>query len=212
VDGTLTDPLDDDCDDDDYLDGEEIEAGTNPHYEYSHPYTGGYAVGFCDELPDEASAGPTGTGNYGSDNWTAYQAGDVMANYEWIDSYGELVSLYSFCGKTIMMAVSTMWCGPCKTLAAQLPGIQEEYVDQEFTAIEFLTQDNGGARPDVDDLVQWRDTYELDGIPVVAQERAAVWKKFFDADGYVPSTIIIGPDMTVLSMDEGIHDPAAFLD
>jgi hypothetical protein len=106
-----TDPTVADSDGDTYLDGEEVDAGTNPLYEYSHPYTGGYNVGYCDTPP--VPTGPTGACSFthgGSTyNWTCYQIGDVPENFSLIDQYGEYVDLYSFCGQHITLTSGAFW-------------------------------------------------------------------------------------------------------
>ncbi len=112
-----TDPADPDSDDDGFDDGEEVlEHGTNPLYEHSHPYTGGYNVGFCDTPPEPT--GPTGRveGWFAPDDgpaewyeWAVYQEGDVVDDFAWRDQHGETVHLYSFCGQTVMLAFAAFW-------------------------------------------------------------------------------------------------------
>ena len=92
-----------DADGDGYTAGEEQSAGTNPNYVYSHPYTGGYNVGYCDEEP--VPTGPTGDNGYNA----AYQAGDVVENFTLTDQHGEDVDLYSFCGQYVMIAFGAFW-------------------------------------------------------------------------------------------------------
>ena len=96
-----TDPDNEDSDGDGYADGEEVnDHGTNPAYVYSHPYTGGYNVGWCDEEPNPT--GPTGPGG-------AYREGDVASNFTLTDQHGELVDLYSFCGQNVMIGFGAFW-------------------------------------------------------------------------------------------------------
>ena len=107
-----TDPNDPDSDGDGYQDGLEVDEGTNPLYEYSHTYTGGYNVGYCaDGLP--SPTGPTGacTLQHGGNtyNWACYQVGDVVENFSLIDQHGEYVDLYSFCGQHIVLTSGAFW-------------------------------------------------------------------------------------------------------
>jgi len=111
-----TDPDDPDSDDDGWGDGDEVEAGTNPLYIHSHPYTGGYNVGYCDTPP--VPTGPTGiiSGMFEPTDmppeyfeWPVYEVGDVVDNFEWRDQHGEQVSLYSFCGHHVMMIFGAFW-------------------------------------------------------------------------------------------------------
>ena len=111
-----TDPDDPDSDDDGFDDGREVDAGTNPLYEHSHPYTGGYNVGYCDSPPEPT--GPTGTisGMFEPDDmppeyyeWPVYELGDVVDDFAWRDQHGETVHLYSFCGHHVMLIFGAFW-------------------------------------------------------------------------------------------------------
>ena len=93
------DPSSDD-DGDGFTYAEEEAAGTNPDYAYSHPYTGDYNVGFCADGVAEGDAGPSGS---------AYAVGDIAANFSLMDQHGEMVDLYSFCGKTVMLVSGAFW-------------------------------------------------------------------------------------------------------
>ena len=94
-----------DDDADGFTNGDEDAAGTNPDYAYSHPYIEAYNVGYCEDGVAEAT-GPTATSSYG---YPMYQAGDVAENFSLMDKNGEMVDLYSFCGKTIMLVSSAFW-------------------------------------------------------------------------------------------------------
>jgi hypothetical protein len=111
-----TDPDDPDSDDDGHDDGDEVQAGTNPLYVHSHPYSGGYNVGYCDTPP--VPTGPTGTvsGYFEPDDagpewyeWPVYALGDVVDDFAWRDQHGETVHLYSFCGHHVMLMFGAFW-------------------------------------------------------------------------------------------------------
>ena len=109
-----------DDDGDGFTNAEEDEAGTNPDYAYSRPYEGGYNVGFCDtpraSQPDLVQRASPRTVRPMSGRRSTM--GDVPNNMTFMDQYGEMVDLYSFCGKHVMVLVSAGWCGPCRSLAA----------------------------------------------------------------------------------------------
>ncbi|MFH1468874.1 MAG: thrombospondin type 3 repeat-containing protein [Pseudomonadota bacterium] len=106
------DPLVADTDGDGFSDGDEISAWTNPAFAYSHPYTGGYNVGWCEDGLPEAT-GPTGdcsTSIHGNTySWDCYQVGDVLENFSLMDQFGEMVDLYSFCGQVISIVNGAFW-------------------------------------------------------------------------------------------------------
>jgi thiol-disulfide isomerase/thioredoxin len=210
-----SDPPVDSADDDDdgFTNAEEEAAGTNPNYAYSHPYTGGYNVGFCDTPPEPT--GPTGLGeNDRGVTWTAYQEGDVVENWTMTDQYGEDVDLYSFCGKTVMVSLSAGWCGPCRSLAEDMQAMQDTYRDQDLQIIEIITGDNQNELPSLDFLMEWHEDYSFTDIPVLLPPRATSWDAVtmqWELDQYIPTVFIIGPDGTVLSADQGVHDPSPYL-
>ncbi len=103
-----TDPSNPDSDGDGFNDGDEVADGTNPMYEYSHVYTGGYNVGYC-ENGEPTATGPSGQGSYGSHRWTAYKVGDVVDNFTLTDQHGEMVDLYSFCGQVVVLSFGAFW-------------------------------------------------------------------------------------------------------
>jgi thiol-disulfide isomerase/thioredoxin len=210
---TLEDLADDDADG--FTNAEEAEAGTNPDYAYSHPYTGGYNVGFCDTPPEPT--GPTGTGRNESSGvtWDAYDVGDVVENWTMTDQYGELVDLYSFCGKHVVVALSAGWCGPCRYAAEEMQAYQDEYREKGVQFIEIITGDNSDELPDIDFLMGWDDQYGFTDIPVLLPPRATGWDAItmqWEMDMAIPTLYHISPNGTVLSADDLIHDPGQFLD
>ena len=211
--GIVDDGTDDDGDG--FTNMEEEEAGTNPDYAYSHPYTGGYNVGFCDTPPEPT--GPTGTGLNESTGvtWAAYDVGDVVENWTMTDQHGEEVDLYSFCGKHIVVAFSAGWCGPCRNAAAEMQAKQDEYRDQDVQFIEVITGDNRDEHPDTAFLIEWGVEYGFTDIPVLLPPRATGWDAItlqWEMDMAIPTLYHISPNGTVLSADDLIHDPGQFLD
>jgi hypothetical protein len=209
-----TDPNDSDTDDDGVNDGTESEQGTDPKnaIHFSYP-SGDYPVGPCTVEPKEADAGPTGTGEYIYDgttySWVAYQEGDLIDNWTFLDSYGQEVSMWSFCGLTQLIALCATWVPTCESAAAELPDMIEEYAAYNWTPIELLYQDVYGGLPDVAVLEDWRDSFELETIPVVApiDETQLMEVYVFDTDLYVPSYSVVGPDLVFQVMDDiGAHD------
>lgn len=201
-----TDPNDVDTDGDGQEDGAEVEAGTSPTNPYSLTYEyGDYNVGNCTELPEASD--PSGPNNDYANTWAN---GDVAANFTLVDQYGQDVSLYSFCGQHIMIAFGAAWCGPCKDLADEVQAVQDEYGPEGFQAIEILIEDAGGNPPDQQDLVDWYNDHGMVNIPVLNDGAYEVWP-YYELDWGIPTVVHIGPDMTILSVDEYIYDPGQFM-
>ncbi|MBN1334510.1 MAG: hypothetical protein JXB39_00960 [Deltaproteobacteria bacterium] len=69
----------------------------------------------------------------------------------------------------------------------------------------------------MEDLGEWADENDLVTVPVLQVPSGYQWFPTglyyrYEADMYIPTFVHIGPDMTFLSVDEGITDPGAFLE
>lgn len=91
--GAGTDPNNADTDGDGKLDGEEIAQGFDPLDPEDTPYTGDYEVGPCDEAPVA----------------TGHAPGDIAQDFSLSDQNGEIVSLYSFCDKAVLLVSAAFW-------------------------------------------------------------------------------------------------------
>ncbi len=204
-----TDPAEPDSDGDGFDDKVEVDAELNPNFEWSHPYEeGDYLVGACPTLPAEGS-GPTGMGAYSDGTqtweWEAYQVGDTLNPWSGSDNFEQEVGFYTFCGNYMLVTVSAGWCGPCQQLAAELADVQEQVRNDysNFVAFELLYQNTQGNTPNTRTLADWKETYALDGVPVVGPADAAETElTYMEVDGFIPTSFIVSPDMRVLSMDE----------
>jgi hypothetical protein len=88
-----TDPNDPDSDGDGHMDGDEDWNGTDPLDADDHPYLGGWDITRCDQVPQV----------------TGDNVGQVTSDFALSDQYGEDVSLYDFCQKTILLITGTFW-------------------------------------------------------------------------------------------------------
>lgn len=88
-----SDPEKPDSDGDGFSDGDEVEQGKDPMDSADKPYLGGWATGQCDDIEQTGS-----------------EVGDVGANFELMDQFGEMVSLYDFCeAKAIYLVFGAFW-------------------------------------------------------------------------------------------------------
>jgi Bacterial TSP3 repeat len=88
-----TDPFNEDSDGDGFADGLEVDSGRDPLDAESKPYTGGWKTDSC--ANDIASTGSA--------------VGDVGADFELMDQFGETVRLYDFCAHTIYIVFGAFW-------------------------------------------------------------------------------------------------------
>jgi len=210
----------DDPDGDGFSNAEEQEAGTNPNYEYSHPYTGDYQVGFCRDKPNPT--GPTQAQRYTDESGTSYdylsyQKGDVAENFTLQDQHGEEVDLYSFCGTHVMLVVSAGWCAPCRAEAAVLQEVADAYPEAQI--LQVLAQDDDGYIPNQTFLATWASLYGFETIAAMGELAApSTYEQYFSSvssqfedDGYIPTIFHLDTDMTILSADQGVSTPDTWM-
>ncbi len=210
-----TDPSDPDSDDDGYDDGQEVDEGTNPTYAYSHPYTGGYNVGSCDD-GTAAETGPTGVGSYLDYEWPYYAVGDVVSNFSLVDQHGEWVDLYSFCGHHVALVLCTAWDSNCQREAGSAQATQDAYAAQGFQYISMLSQNDVGAPPEPSDLLAYAEANGMTSIPALglAATDQDEWTDLaftYEVNFFVPTYYHLGPDMTVLASEASSADPSPYL-
>ena len=219
-DGAIVGGPDDDPDEDGYTNAEEQEAGTNPNYAFSHPYSGDYRIGFCRKRPDPT--GPTNSQNYSgpdgfSYDYATYKQGDVADNFTLRDQYGEMVDLYSFCGNHVMLVVGAGWCGPCRQEAGRLQSVAEEYPEAQI--IQILAQDSSENTPSLGFVQGWADQYGFENVaalgvvsaPTSYEEYFSAPSVLFEDDGYIPTIYHLDDEMKVVSADQGVQTPDTWL-
>ncbi len=141
-----------------------------------------------------------------------YQAGDIAENFTLLDQAGEQVDLYSFCGQVVMISFGAMGCGPCQDLAAEGQALQDRYADDGFQMIDVLVEDMGGTQPAQSELEEWADAFGFSTIPVLQNRTASDYVPWvtYELDWGIPTTVMLGADMEVLSVDANETDPRRY--
>ena len=85
-----------------------------------------------------------------------------------------------------------------------------QYGAQGFQSIDVLIENSYGQTPSESDLQQWAQAAGMQTVPVLSDAGYTNWAQY-EVDFYIPTIIHLGPDMTVLSVDEGISDPGYFI-
>ena len=89
---------------------------------------------------------------------------------------------------------------------------QDEYGTYGFQYIEVMTGDDLEAQPTPQsDLQQWQEDAQMLTIPTLDAYNFSDWG-VYEVDFGTPSITHIGPEMQILSIDEGIEDPNQFMD
>jgi thiol-disulfide isomerase/thioredoxin len=125
------------------------------------------------------------------------RTGDVLNDHIGTDQHGDEVSLWQFYGSCTLVDIGTMWCGPCRELAATFQETAEHYPEVQF--VQLLPEDDLGNPTSVEKLNEWAEFYGIEE-PVVSDD--AGWHDCAVPEDVFPAVLIVGPDMKVL--DAGV--------
>ena len=226
-----TDPGDSDTDDDGWSDGEEVlEEGTSPTSAYSHPYIGDYNVGACPAYPDKATAHPTGSRvvqtSGGKTTVPLYEPGDTVRNFTLVDQHGEMVDLYSFCGKFVdvlffqfdHLGASTTEYAALSCWIRDMKSVHDYYRDYGYQLVVVLTLNSEDELPTTDDVDAVAARLGFLNVPALASNDESItsFHAWFEKDFHEPTLVHIGPELNVLSVDNddcaGVdRDPCAYM-
>ena len=134
--------------------------------------------------------------------------GSVVPNARLMDRCGEMVDLWDFYGRYLIVDVAQPDCGPCKEMAADAPaGLAA--IRTAGHPVVGVTVLGGGLstpylEPDESVLVAWEDAYGDDEL--LLSDRGwgyAIFQPYWgDAFGY-PTYALVAPDMSVLAVEKG---------
>lgn len=181
---SLTDPNNPDTDADSYTDGEEVEAGTQPRNPYSRPYAGGYPDNAClDSTPS-----PTGT-----------QIGDIAPDFALIDQFGELVSLYSFCKRPIVLYSCAAGSPVCVRLVQE--GVEDAVDEQVLVVIPYVDSGTAFTEPTLDDVIAFAQELDTEGVPVLLDPYQFI-PQTYERDLDAITVVRFGSGLTLESIDQ----------
>ncbi len=200
-----------DSDGDGWDDGVEVSRGTNPLWESHHPYEfGDYRSAPCPEPPSVEGAGPQGSTQVDRDGATVayavYEPGDLVWDGRYLDEWGQEVHFWSACGLTVWVIVGAEDSERLLQAAVDIPSLLQHNADYDWTPVLILRADHDGDLPTADRLTTWRESFGLDGVPVVAPATRTQQDMLlaFDVDGHDPSTAVLGQDLRVMTIDQDV--------
>lgn len=124
-----------------------------------------------------------------------WEPGNAVPDVRFTDQFGEEVSLWQFHGQVVLFDISTMWCAPCRELAAETQATATAFEEDPFVYLTVLMEDVEGGPPTQEDLNLWADNFQIRSAPVVEdggrQTIGAIQANQF------PAVLVIGPDLRV---------------
>jgi thiol-disulfide isomerase/thioredoxin len=130
-----------------------------------------------------------------------WSEGDVVKDARWTDQFGAEVSLWQFYGRVIVLDFSTLWCGPCQVLAADVQATADDYPD-DLTYVTILVEDLDGNVPDTEELSYWGEYFGITS-PIVS-DTANIAPTLLPDSSY-PGLFLIDRDLVI----HGRIDPAS---
>jgi len=178
-----TDPQNADSDGDGYRDGDEEQAGSDPTDPDDVIYTGGWPFNPNKELVTDPGWESSAT------------EGAPVPRFVAVDQYGDSVELWDFGGhdRPIVLDMGTIWCTPCKGLAAYLSTGDTEHVvdypwwdeayeglydmvqneDIYWVTVLFSESKSHGPSSQAD-AAAWHEEFPNEKIPVLADADLAL--------------------------------------
>ena len=123
--------------------------------------------------------------------------GQVLRDAQLTDQNGDTTCLWQFYGDVLVVDVSTVWCGPCQELAADVEETAEHYADDNVTYVTILTEDEGRNEPIVQDLADWGEYFGITQ-PILMDPQAFYSGSSLDGGNY-PAIMVVDRTMTVRS-------------
>jgi len=123
-----------------------------------------------------------------------YQRGDVFPDLRLRDQHGDQVAFWQWYGMVIALDLSTMWCGPCQGLAAEVDHTWKDYRDEGFIYITMMPENVTGEPPSKADLNQWADTFGI-SAPILSDRDGHTYD--INQGAGFPQIMIIGRDMRI---------------
>ncbi len=107
--------------------------------------------------------------------WTecSQKVGDHPCNFSLMDQNGNMVDLYDYHDKVIVIDLSTMWCGVCHNIAQEGDEWVNDYGADNFIWLTILVDNATGDPPTLADIQQWASQYNIT-IPVLVGDRSLV--------------------------------------
>ena len=112
-------------------------------------------------------------------SWVTWEAcsqkvGDHPCNFSLMDQYEQMIDLYDFHEKVIVVDLSSIWCGVCQNIAAKGEEFVADYGEENVIWVTILVDGlSYGVPPSLADIQAWANNYNIIG-PVLMGDRSLV--------------------------------------
>jgi thiol-disulfide isomerase/thioredoxin len=151
--------------------------------------------------------------------------GAQVPHFTAVDQYGDIVDLYDFAGRgaPIVIDMGTIFCGPCKAMAAYLStgdmsnlvwdppegaapgyypwwsedyeGLRDMIANEEIYWLTVLFNESVSGPSDQEECAEWDEAYPNPHIPVLADTNLEL-KTWLDIQSY-PTLNLVSEDMVL---------------
>ena len=125
--------------------------------------------------------------------------GDHPCNFTLMDQHGDMVELYDYHGKIIVIDLSAIWCVVCNNIANKGEEFAADYGSENIVWLTILV-DGGtwGNPPTLEEIQNWATVYGLTG-PVLLGDRSLVdltAETGYPVSGW-PTLVVIDQEMVL---------------
>ncbi len=117
----------------------------------------------------DSSVGSSSDTSKVEQNYCATLVDQTICDFQAIDSLGEIANLSDLYGQPIVLDLSAMWCGPCKTAGQNTQAAADSL--ENVTFLTVLIENEYGSAPTDSDLQRWEDSYDITSAPVWGSSR-----------------------------------------
>lgn len=122
------------------------------------------------------------------------KVGDMAADFSLVNQGGTPVSLAQFHGSVLLVNFSADWCGPCRTEAARLQALFDEYKDRGLVILTLLIDGSPAV---------WAAQFGLK-FPVLNDNARGQWRIY--GEGSVPLNLILDRNLTIRYKAAGFNE------
>lgn len=176
----------------------------------------------CSGGEDPSDAIPTPPADFGPENtwWhatedevppelqgTGRRVGDTMADFTFVDQFGDEVQLYQFYGQVVQLILFAQWCTPCQEEAPLVEATWQDLEDDGVVILGVMMEGNDGPTTP-EHLDQW--AVEYSATHPLLNDSSQTLNNLLQG-GY-PTLPVLDRELTIRTLDNFPFDPQYLAD